>query len=186
MIMLIIIFSILVAGLIWGRLYFFKISGGTRRSVALAYDSAVILQVVCTYYFLFTLELDSRIWILFAAICYLCSIAIFWWAIFTAKELDFAFSNRVGSIVTTGPFRFVRHPFYLSYVLAWIGNSLLFNSLILWITLFYLMTFYFLSAKKEEKVILKSVYSKEYEQYIQEVGMFLPRVIKWMPSDLKP
>ena len=94
----------------------------------------------------------------------------------TAKTLDFAFSNEVGSIVTTGPFKIVRHPFYTSYMLAWFASSFLFNSLLLWITLLYLVAFYYLSAKKEEGVILKSVYSKEYENYVRNVGMFLPRI----------
>ncbi|MDT8427332.1 MAG: isoprenylcysteine carboxylmethyltransferase family protein [Pseudomonadales bacterium] len=178
-----ILYLAIVASLIWGRFWFFKVSTGAPRLIVLGYDIAVSCQILLTLYLFFVTPESAWVRIALVTVLYLLSLVIFWWAIMTAKSLDFAFSERVGSIVTTGPFRIVRHPFYISYILVWLGSSLLFNSPILWITLFYLMTFYTLSAKKEEKVILKSVYSKEYEQYIQAVGMFLPRIKKWMPSN---
>lgn len=166
----------IVLSLIWGRLRFFKMTSGTARLSALLYDATVATQVVTTLILMLT-ESGKSLPLVAASIClYSLSLVLFWWSVFTAKKLDFAFSNEVGSIVTTGPFRIVRHPFYASYILAWLSSTLLFNSLILWITLTYLIAFYFLSARKEEGVILKSVYSKEYRKYIQNVGMFLPRI----------
>lgn len=172
----IILYIAIVLSLIWARLRFFKMTSGTPRLSALLYDATVATQVVTTLVFMLT-ESGKSLPLVAASIClYSLSLLLFWWSIFTAKNLDFAFSNEVGRIVTTGPFAIVRHPFYVSYILAWLSSTFLFNSLILWITLTYLIAFYFLSARKEEGVILKSVYSKEYRKYIQNVGMFLPGI----------
>lgn len=171
-----VLYLAIVFSLIWGRLRFFKMNTGTPRLSALLYDATVTIQIVVTLYFMATSWVRAAPILYLCSFLYLLSLVLFWWAIFTAKALDFAFSDKVGRIVTTGPFRLVRHPFYTSYILAWVSSSLLFNSMILWITLLYLLTFYFLSARKEEKVIMKSVYSIEYRKYIHDVGMFLPRI----------
>ena len=171
----------IIFSLIWGRFYFFKING-TSGFIAMLYDSAVTAQIVLTIYSMLTTEHVPVIFISVSTFVYFLSLSMFWWAVVTARSLDFAFSESVGDIVTTGPFKIVRHPFYTSYILVWFSSTLLFNSPYLWITLIFLVAFYYLSARKEEKVILKSAYSEEYEKYIQQVGMFLPRIKKWVPS----
>lgn len=171
-----VLYLAIVLSLIWGRLRFFKMNTGTPRLSAMLYDATVTIQIVVTLYLMLTSGLRAAPILYLCSFMYLLSLLLFWWAIFTAKTLDFAFSDQVGNIVTTGPFRLVRHPFYTSYILAWLSSSLLFNSMILWITLLYLVAFYFLSARKEEQIISKSVYSTEYGKYIQDVGMFLPRI----------
>ncbi len=181
-----ILYGLIVASLIWGRFRFFKVSGGTPRVSVVLYDFAVAIQILVTFYYMISTAYVPPLLVYFCSALYLLGLLLFWWAIVTAKSLDFAFSDKVGSIITTGPFKIVRHPFYVSYILVWFSSSLLFNLAILWITLFYLIVFYFLSASKEEKVILKSVYSTEYEKYIKNVGMFLPRISKWMPSSSEP
>lgn len=171
-----VLYIAIVLSLLWARFRFFKMTSGTPRLSAIVYDATVATQIITTLVLMLTTSGNSLPLVAASIVLYALSLILFWWSIFTAKKLDFAFSNEVGSIVTTGPFRIVRHPFYSSYVLAWLGSTFLFNSLILWITLAYLIAFYFLSARKEEGVILKSVYSKEYKKYIQDVGMFLPRI----------
>lgn len=176
MTIVLVLYVCIVLSLIWARFRFFRMNAGTPKLSALLYDGAVATQIITTLIYMLTV--NGKFLPLVAASSFLYSISLlfFWWAIFVAKKLDFAFSNEVGNIVTTGPFRIVRHPFYVSYMLAWLSSALLFNSLILWITLVYLVAFYFLSAQKEEKVILASMYSNEYKKYMKNVGMFLPRI----------
>lgn len=176
MITSIVLYACIVVSLIWARLRFFKMTSGTPRLSALLYDAAVATQIITTLVLMFTVEGRFVALIVLSVFLYSISLLMFWWAIITAKSLDFAFSDEVGRVVTTGPFKIVRHPFYTSYMLAWFASSFLFNSLILWITLVFLVAFYFLSARKEERVILKSAYSDEYRNYIKNVGMFLPRI----------
>jgi protein-S-isoprenylcysteine O-methyltransferase Ste14 len=143
------------------------------------YDPIVAIQVLSSVYAFASLRPTEFIPPFICAILLMLSLLLFWWSIFTAKSLDFAFSSNVGKLILAGPYSIIRHPFYASYILTWLSTTLLFNSIFLWFTLVYLVTFYLSSARSEEKVILKTERSSEYLNYIQNVGMFLPRIWKW-------
>ena len=168
----------IVLSLLWGRFAFFKMNSGTPFWLALSYDLAVGVQMISTVYGFIVVTDVTKLPL------YIC-LVLFWWSIVTAKSLDFAFSTSVGKIVTTGPFGVFRHPFYVSYILAWLGSSLLFGWPWLWLSLAYLTGFYVMSAKREEAIILQSEQSEQYKLYQQQVGMFLPRILKWKQSNLK-
>ena len=173
------VYTTMIVVLIWAKFRFFKITSTTSRLSSYFYDPIVIVHIIITYYFFFTKNsIDPIRGVLAVTFC-ISGIALFWWTIVTAKHLGYAFSDNVGKIITSGPYAWIRHPFYLSYIFVWLTSTLLFNSLYLWITLTYLVAFYFTSAKSEEKVILKSDYSREYQEYSQNVGMFLPRITLW-------
>lgn len=173
------IFTTIIVSLVWARFKFFKVTTDGARSGARFYDPAVAIQILATYYYMSYGYQGTTVHIAVGIGLYLTALTLFWWAIKTAKSLDFAFSSNVGEIITTGPFSIVRHPFYVSYILTWGTSTLMFNSIPLWITLFYLMAFYFLSAQREEKVIEKSAHAEAYAKYKNSVGMFLPRVTQW-------
>lgn len=168
-----------IFSLIWARLWFFNTQATQVTAWVRLYDPIVGVQVLTTLYKFYSAPESTIIssWAWLAAL--LVSISLFWWTILTSRKLDFAFSNTVGDLHTTGPYALVRHPFYVSYILLWASTTFLFNSVFLWFTLLYLITFYFMSAREEEKVILSSEHSKEYFEYRQRVGMFLPRILKW-------
>ena len=169
----------IILSLIWARLRFFSTQATQVTAWVRLYDPVVGIQILATLYIFYNAPestiLASSIWL----VALLASLALFWWAILTARNLDFAFSKTVGNLLTSGPYAIVRHPFYVSYILVWASTTILFNSVFLWITLFYLVTFYLMSARDEEKVILSSEHSKEYFEYRQRVGMFIPRIKKW-------
>lgn len=184
--LLIILYLFIVASLVWGRLRFFRVDPGTPRLTALGYDLAVVTQMAVTFYYMVSVTQFTKMEIIAGAVAYGSALSLFWWSIRTARRLDFAFSSKVGAIVTTGPFGLVRHPFYTSYILVWLTSSLLFRSPILWITLIYLITFYYLSARREERIILESDQGQNYRLYQNKVGMFLPRIKSWKRSHSKP
>ena len=176
------LYLLIVASLIWGRLFFFRLSGGTSKILALSYDISVACQMLMTVYgFIYVMDV-TKPYAFFVPVLYLLSLVIFWSSVVAAKSLDFAFSNSVGNIVTTGPFGIFRHPFYVSYLIAWWASTILFDSLLMWITALYLTVFYVTSARKEERTILQSAQSEQYQLYQQNVGMFLPRIKKWKQS----
>ena len=169
----------LILSLIWARTRFFVVNSSELTPWVRLYDPVVGIQITVSLYN-FSLNTGHPPTSLFVCLTMLAlALSLFWWSIFTAKKLDFAFSKNVGELITTGPYAIVRHPFYVSYILIWTSTSILFNSVFLWITLLYLVTFYFLSARDEEKVILSSEHSKKYFEYRQRVGMFIPRITKW-------
>lgn len=173
------LYLLIILSLIWGRLFFFKMSSGTPKILAYSYDLAVAVQMLDTVYNFNNVTDVTKLMGLLTPALYLLSLVIFWSSILTAKSLDFAFSNNVGNIVTTGPFNFFRHPFYVSYMIAWWGSTVLFNSVLLWLSAIYLTVFYVISAKKEEKTILGSGQSEQYQLYQKKTGMFFPRIIRW-------
>lgn len=169
----------IILSLIWARLRFFSTQSVQLTIWVRLYDPMVGAQILTTLY-KFSVAAESTVLVYSALlVALLSSLSLFWWAIVTARKLDFAFSKKVGNLLTSGPYAIVRHPFYVSYILTWASTTILFNSVFLWFTLLYLVTFYFMSARDEEKVILSSEHSKEYFEYRQRVGMFLPRIKKW-------
>ena len=169
----------IILSLLWARLRFFNTQGAHVTPWIRLYDPVVGIQIVTSLYMFYSAPQSAitSSWVWLAAL--LASISLFWWTIFTARKLDFAFSKNVGDLLTTGPFALVRHPFYVSYILLWTSTTIVFNSAFLWLTLLYLVTFYFMSARGEEEVILNSKHSKEYLEYRKRAGMFLPKITSW-------
>jgi len=178
---LIILFTAIVFNLIWARFRVFTVSSKKSRLGALIYDPIVAIQIGAPYWYWLFPSFDYQGYIdsYIAVLVLLFSLLLFIWSLKTAKNMNFALGEPKLGIITSGPFAIVRHPFYLSYILIWLCNTLLFNSLILWITLTYLIAFYIFSARSEEKAILKTEYSREYREYRNKVGMFLPRIAIW-------
>lgn len=181
-----VLFIAIIISLVWGRLRFFTVNTGTAFWVAVGYDLAVVVHMGLTVYLLITVTTITEWRIIGAVFAYAASLVLFWWSIVTAKSLDFAFSEHVGDIVTKGPYGLVRHPFYVSYMMAWISSAALFSHPVLWLTAGYLGLFYVLSARKEERLILQSEQAERYRCYQQQVGMFLPRKQKWKQSSSRP
>ena len=170
----------LVLSFLWARLVVFNVKSGKVKLAALLYDSIVSIHIIVSIYCF--IEIRLRFTTLYlAAMCALSlALAIFWWGIRTTSNLKFALSKNVGQIITTGPFRIVRHPFYLSYFLTWLTSAMIFNLSVLWISLTLLSSFYIVSAKVEESIILRSIHAKTYQKYKTEVGMFFPKATQWI------
>lgn len=172
-------FATIVVIFVWARLKFFIPDKKTTKISLSFYDPAVAIHVIMTIYLSITNFPDNTSRAILAIAFLSLSLTIFTWSIRTANNFDLAFSNHINNLITTGPFSLVRHPFYLSYILAWSSATLLFSSVILWITLIYLTVYYYKAASREESVILLSDYSREYKTYCKRAGMFYPRIEKW-------
>jgi protein-S-isoprenylcysteine O-methyltransferase Ste14 len=108
----------------------------------------------------------------------LCAVTIYDWSRRTVLERDFyiGLAGEVPrAVCEVGPYRYVRHPFYLSYMLAFLGVVVAFPSVIvagvcvLNIGLFVYMAF------DDERVLLASALGAGYRAYQGRVGMFVPR-----------
>lgn len=80
------------------------------------------------------------------------------------------------TLVKDGPYRYVRHPFYTSYILFWLGCALAtlhpYNIAFLAV-LFAMLT---AGARAEERSFQKSAHAEAYAAYRAETGMFWPRL----------
>lgn len=80
------------------------------------------------------------------------------------------------SLVLSGPYEFVRHPFYVSYVAALAAGAAFCGPLVMWLVPVWMAGLYGLAAVQEERLILRSSLGPAYAQYRRRVGMFVPRV----------
>lgn len=88
----------------------------------------------------------------------------------TEPKLDF--------LITEGPYRFCRHPQYLSFIIMIFGFDVMFGSIIgIVFTLTLSIPSAVYRARAEDK-LLKKKFGKEWEDYADEVGFFLPRFRK--------
>ncbi|MFK7864163.1 MAG: isoprenylcysteine carboxylmethyltransferase family protein [Pseudohongiellaceae bacterium] len=176
-ILIALIYGAIVASLIWARFRFFKITNNKSKLVSYFNDPAVMVQIFFTFAYILEWEAPAARASLIALLCYLGALLLFWWAIGTAGELDFASSGGKGQIITSGAFALVRHPFYLSYIIVWATNSILFNSIYLWVSLIILLGVYFYSARAEESAFAASDFAAEYQAYKARVGMLVPKIV---------
>ncbi len=79
------------------------------------------------------------------------------------------------SVVTTGAFRYVRHPLYLGCLLVYFGLAVATASLISLALLAVILPFYNFLATYEEN-LLESLFGESYLTYKDKTGKWLPRM----------
>lgn len=78
-------------------------------------------------------------------------------------------------LVTWGAYRRVRHPFYSSYLLAFLAAVAVFPHLVTLALLTYMAVQLNAVAAKEERKLAASEFGAEYTAYTHRTGRFLPR-----------
>lgn len=107
------------------------------------------------------------------------SAGLFWWAIAASRaaSLRFAFDpSEPAGILTDGPYRMVRHPFYTSYLLFWTGWAVVSASPSSAAIVAFFAFAYTAAAREEEQNFARSALAEEYGRYRAVTGRFWPRV----------
>jgi protein-S-isoprenylcysteine O-methyltransferase Ste14 len=115
-----------------------------------------------------------------AAALYLASLGLFWWAIHTnrAKPLSAVFSpDPPLHLVKRGPYRWIRHPFYTSYLLTWSAGVVATGRVWLICSLVIMTIIYWRAARQEEAKFLRSALASVYAAYRSRTGLFAPSVV---------
>jgi len=95
----------------------------------------------------------------------------------TGLLIVFGKQRQSQGVIKKGVFSFVRHPIYLSEIILYLGLLVLHISLAtvpIWIIA---VLFLHYISRYEEKLLLTK-FGKEYEQYMQEVPMWFPRLYR--------
>lgn len=109
----------------------------------------------------------------------LLSIALFWWAISASKKarLRFAFDKAApASLLQDGPYAYVRHPFYTSYILFWAGWAVATWTLWAALPLVFLIAVYVRAAREEENNFSSTSFAAAYADYKKRAGLFWPKL----------
>ena len=118
-----------------------------------------------------------------AATLYTTALVLFWWSIFTnlRRPLSAVFSpDTPEHLIQDGPYRFIRHPFYCSYLLTWMAGALATQQAWLLATVAVMFFAYLRAAKVEEEKFQHSSFAQSYEAYRARTGLFVPSPAKWI------
>ena len=175
--------SILVASLgtacfacfTWGTLRHFK-----RRNHEEGGTWAISLLSLCGFGGFLWRVLSrplSPSWIAACAL-FAASVGLWGWALATTRSTPptLAFTgDEPHVLLSAGPYRWVRHPFYSAYLLFWTGTAAVAQGMSGWGAVLILGTVYFVAARHEEGKFARSALADRYAAYAARTGMFLPR-----------
>jgi len=111
------------------------------------------------------------------ALLYLWSLGLYWWAIRTnsAARLSAAFSSDLPAhLVKDGPYRFIRHPFYCAYALAWSAGAVATARWWLLPTVAVMLFIYWKAAMIEEQKFSRSSLAADYQRYRERTAWLVP------------
>jgi len=81
-------------------------------------------------------------------------------------------------LVTSGAYRYVRHPFYTSFLLAFAAADLFFPHPAVLILSLYVFAALSSTAVGEERKLRASVFGEDYAKYMERSGRFLPALFR--------
>lgn len=164
----------------WGMRRFFKQPAGAVPGMKVISFCGLIFSIIHLVLILSATSVRPA-WRIVAAALYICSLILFWWALASNREkpLSAAFSpDSPSHLVQHGPYRFIRHPFYSSYLLAWTAG--VFAAANLWLipTVLIMLVIYIRAAKFEEAKFAATSLGTEYSSYKASTGLFVPNPFK--------
>ena len=117
-----------------------------------------------------------------AALVLLSSLALYEWARRTiwGRRFGLGWGTHVPeTLCDSGPYRYIRHPIYLSYVLAFLAVLVALPHWITAATFLLNLVVFADCARRDERGIAGSALAADYAAYRKRTGMFLPRIGRW-------
>jgi protein-S-isoprenylcysteine O-methyltransferase Ste14 len=157
-------------GMIWHFLRLRKLSRTMLATALLAAVSAAVQLIA--------LERRRVLFPVIALILYSASALLFWWAVsVTRGKLAACGQGSVSpEVVTVGPYRYVRHPFYTSYNLTWLAGFVATGWWPLAVAAIVMASLYERAAREEELGFSSSTLAEAYAIYKRRAGKYLPRI----------
>lgn len=111
-----------------------------------------------------------------AGVCATAGGLVIWTFRRLGKNLtDTVVTRRVHTLITYGPYRWVRHPFYDSVLLFTLGIALIAANWFLFLLGVMLMGLLVIRTRTEEEKLLDR-FGAEYREYMGRTGRFMPRI----------
>jgi len=149
-----------------------SVSGGWRTR--LTGVSAVGVFVIAGVLRGGSLAVHSVILAVIGALLFACGIALAVWArLHLARDWGMPMTQRAEpELVTSGPYRFVRHPIYSGLLMAMLGTALVDNLLGLIVVAMLVAYFYYCGIIEERN--LTATFPQAYPQYKSRTKMLIP------------
>jgi len=137
-----------------------------RREMIILYSYHIIVFVLLIYSVFLPLRLGT-VWFYTGL-----SIALLGLAIYTMVIVSFATTPLDREVLTKGPFRYSRHPMYLSSSLAYIGIGIACASWVFLLLSVAYMVLSLISATPEERFLLEK-YGDAYREYMNKTSRWI-------------
>ncbi|MBE2227944.1 MAG: isoprenylcysteine carboxylmethyltransferase family protein [Ignavibacteria bacterium] len=101
----------------------------------------------------------------------------FWGVSYAGSETRTTGNVGASTLVTQGPFSYVRNPLYLGNILMYFGISIMSNSLVPFLQILSIVyfSFQYYYIILEEEGFLREKFKDKYEHYFKNVNRFLPK-----------
>jgi protein-S-isoprenylcysteine O-methyltransferase Ste14 len=145
---------------------FFLQSSAPARYVVFFQEMTVAIGLLHCFSLL-TRAPVSDAWAAAGILCYVASVSLFLWTIESTRgvALPRAFVDELPrDLITSGPFKWLRHPCYVAYALAWVAGPVANHSLTLAVTAILQVVLYVIAARREERR-LGAVFGERYAAY---------------------
>ena len=87
---------------------------------------------------------------------------------------DTVVTRKAHKLVTTGPYRWIRHPFYVALALAVVANALAAANWFIFLSGALVFTLLVIRCAKEEENLIAR-FGDQYREYMRHTGRFVPR-----------
>lgn len=168
-----------LASFTWARGAFFRKTAETRRRRGGLRPLGTVWGVCSLLLVLLSRNQEIPLYSWTAVCGFVLSLMIFWMAIRAFKDSRPAIASTAevpAVLVTVGPYKWIRHPFYLAYMLYWVSVPIWLSQLVLLVPAVVLFAVYYRTAKEEESAMLSSDLQDVYRLYMSQAGMFFPKI----------
>lgn len=108
----------------------------------------------------------------------LCSLLMYWTLSSLGKNLtDTVVTRKAAILVTHGPYRWVRHPFYVTAALLMASVTVLTANWLIGLTGLIVLSFLAVRTPKEEAMLIERL-GDQYRDYMTKTGRFIPRLFR--------
>ena len=105
------------------------------------------------------------------------SVFVFGWCIGTSGRRNLSLAggdSRSTRLLTEGPYALVRHPFYTSYIIFWVGGIAVACSVFTIASALLMIGIYLHVSRREDEVLAKR-FEGEFAQWHDNTGAFFPK-----------
>lgn len=109
----------------------------------------------------------------------LCSLLMYWTLSSLGKNLtDTVVTRAQATLVTHGPYRWVRHPFYVTAALLMASVTVLAANGLIGLSSLVVLALLAIRTPKEEQMLIER-FGQQYRDYMTETGRFFPRMARY-------
>lgn len=108
----------------------------------------------------------------------LCALLMYWTLSSLGKNLtDTVVTRANATLVTNGPYRWVRHPFYVTAALLMTSVTLLTANWTIGVCSLIVLILLAMRTPREEQMLVER-FGQQYQDYVAKTGRFVPRVCR--------